>query len=110
MMKTYSPSSLWFCFALLCRELAKEYEDDDDDDEVEKTEDGDGKTRKGLWVDRYAPRHYTDLLSDDVSNDIIFFSFRVFVADMGSTSHTFFMKITLRGSFGTDLCAGMTVS
>ena len=28
---------------------------------------GDSSTVHNLWVDKYAPRHYTHLLSDDVS-------------------------------------------
>ena len=38
----------------------------------EEEEDGDPEDSEGLssrlWVDRFSPRHYTELLSDDVSH------------------------------------------
>lgn len=40
---------------------SREDEENDDPDDVE------GRTSR-LWVDRFSPRHYTELLSDDVSN------------------------------------------
>ena len=33
---------------------------------------GSRTTQHTLWVDKYAPRHYTHLLSDDVSVSIIY--------------------------------------
>lgn len=38
-----------------------------DDEENEDPEDAEGR-RSRLWVDRFSPRHYTELLSDDVSD------------------------------------------
>lgn len=34
-------------------------------EEEEETEDAEGRSFR-LWVDRFSPRHYTELLSDDV--------------------------------------------
>ncbi|XP_071510650.1 chromosome transmission fidelity protein 18 homolog [Diadema antillarum] len=58
----------------LRRELAKEYEDEESDElVVGKAQEDDGKENRGLWVDKYAPRHYTDLLSDDgVNRNLLF--------------------------------------
>ncbi|XP_063961943.1 chromosome transmission fidelity protein 18 homolog [Lytechinus pictus] len=59
----------------LRRELAREYEDEDLDGEISEgqLEEGDGKDNKGLWVDKYAPKHYVDLLSDDgVNRNLLF--------------------------------------
>eukprot|EP00057_Strongylocentrotus_purpuratus_P030065 XP_780624.3 PREDICTED: chromosome transmission fidelity protein 18 homolog [Strongylocentrotus purpuratus] len=59
----------------LRRELAKEYEDEDlDGDLIEgKPEEDDGKGNRGLWVDKYAPKDYVDLLSDDgVNRNLLF--------------------------------------
>lgn len=41
-----------------------ESREDEEDDDAADTE---GRTSR-LWVDRFSPRHYTELLSDDVSN------------------------------------------
>lgn len=38
-----------------------------DDEEKDDPEDTEGRNSR-LWVDRFSPRHYTELLSDDVSN------------------------------------------
>lgn len=43
-----------------------------EDKESDDPEDTEGQTSR-LWVDRFSPRHYTELLSDDVS--FVFFSF-----------------------------------
>lgn len=60
----------------LRRELAREYDDDDDiedDTAIGKVNEDDGKGSKGLWVDKYAPKYYTDLLSDDgVNRNLLF--------------------------------------
>lgn len=37
-----------------------------EDEENVDPSDADGQTSR-LWVDRFSPRHYTELLSDDVS-------------------------------------------
>lgn len=37
-----------------------------EDKESDDPEDIEGQTSR-LWVDRFSPRHYTELLSDDVS-------------------------------------------
>ncbi len=37
-----------------------------EDKENDDPEDAEGQTSR-LWVDRFSPRHYTELLSDDVS-------------------------------------------
>ena len=44
-----------------------ETENDDDISEQEVPQDT-GVTEKSLWVDKYSPRSYVELLSDDVSN------------------------------------------
>lgn len=38
-----------------------------EDEENEDPEDAEGRTSR-LWVDRFSPRHYTELLSDDFTN------------------------------------------
>ncbi|XP_069545824.1 chromosome transmission fidelity protein 18 homolog isoform X1 [Brachyistius frenatus] len=38
-----------------------------EDEETEDPEDTEGRTSR-LWVDRFSPRHYTELLSDDFTN------------------------------------------
>lgn len=38
-----------------------------EDEENEDPEDTEGRASR-LWVDRFSPRHYTELLSDDVSD------------------------------------------
>lgn len=38
-----------------------------EDKENEDPEDTEGRASR-LWVDRFSPRHYTELLSDDVSD------------------------------------------
>lgn len=40
--------------------------DNAEDKENDDPEDAEGQTSR-LWVDRFSPRHYTELLSDDVS-------------------------------------------
>ncbi len=56
---------------VLIRDLAKKLDmveaEDDADDEREE-EDGVEEKSSALWVDQYAPKRYTDLLSDDVSS------------------------------------------
>lgn len=37
-----------------------------EDEENDDPEDTEGRASR-LWVDRFSPRHYTELLSDDVS-------------------------------------------
>uniref|UniRef100_A0A672H3J4 Chromosome transmission fidelity protein 18 homolog n=1 Tax=Salarias fasciatus TaxID=181472 RepID=A0A672H3J4_SALFA len=41
--------------------------EDTENDENKDPEDSDGQMSR-LWVDRYSPRHYTELLSDDFTN------------------------------------------
>ena len=36
---------------------------------------GDHKNEQTLWVDKYTPRQFTDLLSDDVSNTVCRFRY-----------------------------------
>lgn len=38
-----------------------------EDEENDDPEDKEGRSSR-LWVDRFSPRHYTELLSDDVSH------------------------------------------
>lgn len=38
-----------------------------EDEENDDPEDTEGRASR-LWVDRFSPRHYTELLSDDVSD------------------------------------------
>ncbi|XP_039639163.1 chromosome transmission fidelity protein 18 homolog isoform X1 [Perca fluviatilis] len=38
-----------------------------EDEEIDSPEDPEGQASR-LWVDRYSPRHYTELLSDDFTN------------------------------------------
>ncbi|XP_078461214.1 chromosome transmission fidelity protein 18 homolog isoform X2 [Lampetra planeri] len=40
----------------------------DDDGGGDEVDGDDGTKSKGLWVDRFTPRHYTELLSDDYMN------------------------------------------
>ena len=39
---------------------------DEENEDPEDLDDPEGQ-RSRLWVDRFSPRHYTELLSDDVS-------------------------------------------
>lgn len=41
-----------------------------ENEENEDPEDGEGKASR-LWVDRFSPRHYTELLSDDVMKHLL---------------------------------------
>lgn len=41
--------------------------EDAQEEENEDPEDTEGRKSR-LWVDRFSPRHYTELLSDDVSD------------------------------------------
>lgn len=50
-----------------------------EDKENDDPEDTEGQTSR-LWVDRFSPRHYTELLSDDVS----------FLCDLMPMSTTYF--------------------
>ena len=62
---------------VLIRDLAKKLEmvePEDADDEREDEEEGVEEKSSALWVDQYAPKRYTDLLSDDVSNTRRFLS------------------------------------
>ena len=42
-------------------------EDTENDIHNHMVDDKNGEPSHALWVDRYAPRHFTELLSDDVS-------------------------------------------
>ena len=56
----------------MCRSVEQEdspllFEDSEAAD-VQESGQGDCQRQPGLWVDKYSPRHFTDLLSDDVSS------------------------------------------
>ncbi|XP_077980244.1 chromosome transmission fidelity protein 18 homolog [Glandiceps talaboti] len=51
--------------ATLTRQLDAVFEDTEENDKNEKESE---KTKSSLWVEKYTPRNYTDLLSDDGTN------------------------------------------
>ena len=50
-------------------EVEEEEEDNEDEDEEGR--------RSRLWVDRFSPHHYTELLSDDVSSSMAYLIYMI---------------------------------
>lgn len=40
--------------------------------EADRNEDDHTLPQHALWVEKYSPRHFTELLSDDVSRNVLF--------------------------------------
>ena len=81
------------------RDLAKKLEmvePEDADDEREDEEEGVEETCSALWVDQYAPKRYTDLLSDDVSNTRRFLIGGGALSSMKLWGHANFIKLLSR--------------
>ena len=58
-------------YMFMCSALTEEVMENDDLTEQEVPHDT-GASEKSLWVDKYSPRSYMELLSDDVSQGFIF--------------------------------------
>ena len=52
----------------MCRSVEQDSPSLFGDSERVEVQEGESTPEHVLWVDKYAPRHYTDLLSDDVSH------------------------------------------